>query len=142
MHVLRRPADRTLQKVNDVTLKHGVRRQADRIAKARGFEEFIDAGQGERRVTPEEASQPLTSVERPDYASRSCLCDGRQAPVWRLLSGALGRTFPRIPPSVLRFSIPARPSLPRYYPRRPVEGDISLFCHCLLRYSKLRGRFE
>ena len=40
-HLLWGPADRALQKVSDVALQDCVRRQADRIAKALGFEELI-----------------------------------------------------------------------------------------------------
>jgi hypothetical protein len=52
--------------VGDTALQDCVRRQADRIAEALGFEELIDARQGERRVTPKEAPQPLAPIAGDD----------------------------------------------------------------------------
>ena len=65
-HLLRRPADRAFQKVGDIALQDCVRRQPDRIAKALGFKEPVNARQGERRIAPEEAPQPLAAIAGDD----------------------------------------------------------------------------
>ena len=58
---------RLLQEVGDIALQNGVRRQSDRIAKALGFEELINARQSEGRVASEEAPQSIVPVAGDDW---------------------------------------------------------------------------
>lgn len=50
-HILRRPADRALQEVGDVTLEDCVHRQSDRMAEVFGCKELMNVRQGEAALS-------------------------------------------------------------------------------------------
>ena len=52
-HFMRRPADRALQQIADPALQDAVGREPDRVADPLGFEELVDLGVGECRITSE-----------------------------------------------------------------------------------------
>src|SRR5215472_11852064 len=52
-HLVRRSPNRALEQVSDLALQDAIGPQPDRITHALGFEDLVDLGVGESRITPE-----------------------------------------------------------------------------------------